>query len=131
MSEIITTVKLTNYFDIRLKEANIRSVEMDCVIDPDEVALILPERVADQLGLLVSRKQTHWHPNGKNESLAVTYSVLVELAGRRTSEEAVICGNQIRIGKTILAKTDLHIDLPNQRLIPNPAHPDQPIIKVR
>jgi hypothetical protein len=35
------------------------------------------------------------------------------------------------IGQTVLEKLDLLADCARQRLVPNPAHPDQPVTKVK
>jgi hypothetical protein len=36
----------------------------------------------------------------------------------------------VSFGVTILEKLDLLVDCTHQRLIPNPAHPDQPVFRV-
>ena len=51
--------------------------------------------------------------------------------GRETLEEALILGDEVLIGQTVLEKLDLWIDCMNQKLVPNPAHPDQPVTKVK
>jgi len=55
----------------------------------------------------------------------------VKVLGRETIEEALVIGDEVLIGQTVLEKLDLHIDSANQRLIPNPAHPDQAVNKVK
>ena len=40
-------------------------------------------------------------------------------------------GDEVLIGQTVLEKLDLHADCANGRLLPNPAHPDQPMTKVK
>jgi len=39
--------------------------------------------------------------------------------------------NEVLIGQTVLEKLDLMADCVNRRLVPNPAHPDQPVSKVK
>jgi hypothetical protein len=51
--------------------------------------------------------------------------------GRDTMEEALVLGNEVLIGQTILEKLDLLADCARQRLIPNPEHPEQPVSKVK
>lgn len=63
--------------------------------------------------------------------LCVTEPVLIELIGRHTVEEALVLGDEVIIGQTILEKTDLHVDCRNRRLLPNPAHPDQPVLEIK
>ena len=55
----------------------------------------------------------------------------MEIEGRDTLEEALVLGDEVLIGHTVLEKLDLLVDCQGQRLVPNPAHPDQPITKVK
>lgn len=59
-----------------------------------------------------------------------TEAVEVEILGRSTLEEALVLGDIVLIGQTILGKTDLHVDCQGQRLLPNPEHPDRPELRV-
>jgi hypothetical protein len=54
----------------------------------------------------------------------------VEILGRMTVEDALVLGDQILLGVTVLEKLDLLVDCSRQLLIPNPAHPDQPVFRV-
>jgi hypothetical protein len=56
---------------------------------------------------------------------------VLEIMGRRTTEEALVLGDELLIGQTALEKLDLLPDCQRQRLVPNPAHPDQPVSKVK
>ena len=53
------------------------------------------------------------------------------MLGRDTTEEAFVLGDEVLIGQTVLEKLDLLADCANLRVIPNPAHPDQPVNKIR
>ena len=64
-------------------------------------------------------------------SVGVTEPLVVECLNRDTLEDALVLGDEVLIGQTVLEKLDLHADCANQRLIPNPAHPNQPVTKVR
>ena len=50
--------------------------------------------------------------------------------GRETGEVAMVLGQQVLLGVTVLEKLDLWVDCTRQRLVPNPAHPDQPVFRV-
>ncbi len=43
----------------------------------------------------------------------------------------MVLGDEVLIGQTVLEKLDLLVDCRNQRVVPNPAHPDQPVTKVK
>jgi hypothetical protein len=45
--------------------------------------------------------------------------------------QALVLGDEVLIGQTVLGKLDLLVDCATQQLVPNPAHPDQPVSKVK
>lgn len=137
MGEVKVKVKITNNVDDvlarqgKLARDQVRTVELEGIVDTGAVALILPSHVVAKLGLTRKHKQVAQYADGRLEEVDVTEPVFVELLGRYTSEEALVLGDEILIGQTVLEKTDLLIDCREQRLVPNPAHPNQPVQKVR
>jgi hypothetical protein len=63
--------------------------------------------------------------------VGVTEPVIFRLLGRDTLEEALVLGDEVLIGQTVLEKLDLLADCVGRRVVPNPAHPDQPVSKVK
>jgi hypothetical protein len=55
----------------------------------------------------------------------------VRILERFVYEECLILGDEVIIGQTALESTDLHVDCRENRVLPNPDHPDQPVIKIR
>ncbi|MGH9837123.1 MAG: clan AA aspartic protease [Blastocatellia bacterium] len=137
MGEVRAKIKLTNATDevmaqmSRGKRAKVRQLEIEGVIDTGAVSLILPSHVANKLGLLRMGKQVAQYADGRQDEVDVTSPVFVEVMGRRTTEEAMVLGDEVLIGQTVLEKIDLLVNSRDQKLIPNPAHPNQPIQKVR
>jgi clan AA aspartic protease len=137
MGEVIVKVKLINYRDYlafkggQLAPEQMRAIEVDAVVDTGAVQLVLPPAVVNQLGLTRLSTQMAQYADGRKEEVDVTEAVEIEIMGRRVSEEALVLGDEILIGQTVLEKTDLHVDCRDQRLIPNPAHPNQPVMKIR
>jgi hypothetical protein len=119
-------VRLSNLFDElasregRLRRKKVRSISVDAVADSDPVWSVIPRRIARQLGLRVHRAWNGWQADG----------VTFKLAGRSTSESALVGGRHILIGRTVLMATDLVIDAPRAHFIPNPKHPDGPVFRV-
>ncbi len=54
-----------------------------------------------------------------------------ECRGRDTVEDAMVLGDEVLIGQTVLEKLDLWADCAGRRLVPNPANPDQSVTKVK
>jgi predicted aspartyl protease len=99
-------------------------------IDTGATRSILPPFVAEPLGLIrLSRTEAHY-ANGFLEEGDVTEPFLVEILDRLTSDDAMVLGEDVLLGVTILEKLDLLVDGARQRVIPNPAHPDQPVLRV-
>jgi clan AA aspartic protease len=135
--KVRVTVKLIKAADMVLVRQNLmrldeaHSFEADALIDTGAVSLVLPPFVVERLGLARLFKQVAEYADGRREEVDVTEPVFVELMTRHTSEEALVLGDEVIIGQTILEKTDLHVDCRERRLLPNPAHPDQPVLKIK
>jgi clan AA aspartic protease len=137
MGEVRVTLRLSNAADMALVRRNlmrseeIRSVEADALVDTGAVTFVLPSLVVERLGLARPFKQVAEYADGRREEVDVTEPVFVEVMGRHTIEEALVLGAEVIVGQTILEKTDLYVDCRQKRLLPNPAHPDQPVLQVK
>ncbi len=137
MGEVRIKAKLTNAVDedlVRrgiLKVEQVRTYEADALVDTGAVRTILPQHVVDRLGLAVRDQRVAEHADGRKDVASVTGPLIIDLEGRDTLEEALVLGDEVLIGQTVLEKLDLFVDCQRQRLVPNPAHPDQPVTKVK
>ena len=137
MGEVRTQTTLTNAIDEalarrgQLPQGQIRKYEADAVVDASMVRSTLPTHVVQQLGLTIRGQRVAEYADGRKESVGVTGPVIFSIDGRDTLEEALVLGDEVLIGQTVLEKLDLHVDTLGKRLIPNPAHPDQPVTKVK
>lgn len=137
MGEVRVQVKLINAGDevlVRrglLAPDQVRTYTADALVDTGAVRSVLPVHVVQQLGLAVISKARAEYANGAVETVDVTEAVVFEINGRRATKETLVLGNEVLIGQTILEEMDLLVDCVNQRVIGNPAHPDQPVFKVK
>src|SRR2546423_9272892 len=137
MGEVRTKVKLTNAGDevlVRrgfLSKAEVRTYETDALVGTGSVSPVLPSFVVQQLGLQIVGKRNAELADASVITTDVTESVGIDVRGRRVDLQALITGNEVIIGQTVLEMIDMQVDCMTQRLIPNPAHPDQPIIKLK
>lgn len=137
MGEVRATVKLTNSLDEELHAEGkcgpdeIRTFNGDALVDTGAVRSALPLAVVEALGVRVRGKTVAEYADGRQETVDVTAPITFELLGRTTADEALVLGDEILIGQTVLEKLDLLADCANRRLIPNPEHPDQPVSKVK
>ena len=109
----------------------VRFYEADAMVGTGSVSTILPFEVVNALGLSTPDVRGVEYAGGRKEVVPVTEAIVIEIGHRRTSDEAVVLGDEVLIGQTILEKLDLHVDCANQVVIPNPAHPDQAVTKVK
>ena len=137
MGEIRVTVTLINSADEmahrrrKLKESTIRRFEADAVVDTGAVRSVIPIHVMEKLGVMARGQRMAEYADGRKEAVGITEPIIFDILGRDTLEEALVLGDEVLIGHTIVAKLDLRADCANRKLIPNPAHPDQPVSKVK
>jgi len=87
--------------------------------------------VVQQLGLAIVGKRNAVLGEASVIIADVTESIGIDVDGRRVDLQALVTGDEVIIGQTVLEMIDMLPDCMNQRLVPNPAHPDQPIIKLK
>jgi hypothetical protein len=63
--------------------------------------------------------------------VGISGPVIFNVLDRGTLEEALILGDEVLVGQTVLEKLDLLADCTDRRIIPNPAHPDQLVSKIK
>ncbi len=129
--------RLTNHVDhvrARLGEIRtdqIRSYEADALVVAGAVRMIVPPHVLRQLGVETNRGEVAEYADGRKDAVRVSDGITVNIKGRETLDEALVLGDEVLIGQTVLEKLDLQVDCREQRLIANPAHPDKPVSKVK
>ncbi|MGB9628692.1 MAG: retroviral-like aspartic protease family protein [Thermodesulfobacteriota bacterium] len=137
MGEVRAKVKLVNAIEEalarrgKLPSDQVHVYETKALIDTGAVRSVIPIHVAQQLGLAMRGERVAEYADGRKEAVPVTEPLIIELEGRDTLEEALVLGDEVILGQTVLEKLDLFVDCINQRLVPNPAHPDQPVSKVK
>src|SRR5437899_840068 len=137
MGEVRVRVRLTNASDEalarrgQLPSDQVRTYEADALVDTGAVSLVMPAYAMQQLGLMAREQQVVTYADGRTERVEVTEPVIVQIDGRTTSGEALVLGDEVLIGQTVLETTDLVVDTRNGRLIQNPRHPDGPLLNVK
>ncbi|MGL5058945.1 MAG: retroviral-like aspartic protease family protein [Microcoleus sp.] len=136
MGAVRVKVKLTNAIDEELVKRGLlnpnllRTYEAEALIDTGAVRTALPAEVVQNLGLRIRSQQIAKYADGREETVGVTGPVIIEMFGRETIEAAMVLGDTILIGQTVLETLDLLVDCQNQRLIPNPENPEISVLRV-
>jgi len=137
VGEVRIKARLTNAVDqalVRrglLKSEQVRSYEADVLVDTGAVRCVLPPHVVERLGLEIVGQRVAEYADGRLEAVGLTEPFALRVLGREEVEDAMVLGDEVMIGQTVLEKLDLLVDCENQRLVPNPEHPDQPVSKVK
>jgi len=137
VGEVRTIANLTNAIDEALvrrgqiRPDQVRTYQADALVDTGAVRTVLPVHVVQQLGLKITGERIAEYADGRKDAVGVTEPLKIDIVGRTTVEEALVLGDEVIIGQTVLETLDLHVDCANKRLFPNPAHPDQPVVKIK
>lgn len=113
------------------READALAATAESAPIPGRSAVSCPRRSCRTWVLKSGAQRGAEYADGRKESVGVTEPLIVEFLRRDTLEEALVLGDEVLIGSTVLEKLDLLADCANQRLVPNPAHPSQPVTKIR
>lgn len=137
VGEVRANVTLTNAGDevlVRrglLAADKVRRYQADALVDTGAVRSVLPLHVVEQLGLATVGKTRATYANDVTDLVDITEMVGIVINTRRTTEEMLVLGSEVLIGQTVLESLDLLVDCVSRRVIGNPAHPDQPVIKIK
>lgn len=104
--------------------------ETQALLDTGAVRTVLPMRIVQQLSLKIRGQQLAKYADGRESAVALTEPVIIDLEGRETTEAPLVTGDEVLIGQAVLETLDLLVDCKNQHLIPNPAHPDYPVLRI-
>ncbi len=136
MGAVRVKLKLTNAIDEGLVNRGLlnpnllRVYEAEAVITTGVVRTAIPVEVCEHLGLRIRSQEIAKYADGRQEIVELTGPVIVEIEGRETIEAAMVLGDIVLIGQTVLETLDLLVDCKNQRLVPNPENPERAVLRV-
>src|SRR5262245_38493742 len=138
MGRVVTKLKLTNFSDVeaaregRLRPGDVRSVEIDALVDTGAVDLFIPDEVATALGLRAIARRRVRYADGRLGEVPLVGGLLIDILGReyQTSAYVLPAGTNALIGQIPLEALVLVVNPRTQEVTANPAHPDAPIIDV-
>ncbi len=139
MGEIKIKIKLENFGDRFMflednkNEEEIRTYEMDAVVDTGAVMLILPQDVIEELGLKVLRTVVVTYADERKEERPVAGTVTITIGKRFMNTDCIVGppASEALIGQVILEELDLIPDCQKQTLSPRPESPIYPSLKMK
>ena len=135
MGEVRVEATITNaYDDYRAKSGliehrEIRRVVISALVDTGAVRCCIPRRILEDLGADIFGELKTTFADGRRSMVPLSNALLIDVMGRFTFEDALVMGDEVLIGQTVLEKLDLWIDVKGQRVVGNPGHPDETITR--
>ena len=136
MGQVHVQVILTNHREAvmarlgRLDPNQVHRYETAARIDTGAVRSTIPSAIADRLELFRIEHTDAKYADGRVEEVDMTEAMTIEILGRRTVASAMVLGEQILLGVTVLEELDLMVDCNRTRLVPYQGTWDHPVFRV-
>jgi clan AA aspartic protease len=136
MGKVMTRIKVSNATDLEnvgrglMAPEDVRSIEMDALVDTGATMLALPEDVAAKLAAPSLGKRKARDARGIVIELEWVGNLRLEILGREMTTDAFIlpAGATALIGQIPLEALDLLVDPKSRELRVNPESPDMPLL---
>jgi clan AA aspartic protease len=136
MGKVVTLLKLKNLVDEQNAQrgliplAEVRSLELEALVDRGATTLVLPEDAVTALGLSELRRSDVRLADGSTRRVPWVTGLLIEILGRNMSCHALVmpAGSTPLIGQIPLEALDLVVDPKSREVTVNPASPDIPLL---
>lgn len=135
LGEVRTRVRLFNNADAnaaaegRLLLEKVRVIDVEAMVDTGAVRSCIPASLLERLGIKPYDQVIIELADGRKSNVGIADGVRFEIMQRRSSDDALILGDEVLIGQTLLEKMDLLVDCTHQCLVP--AHPEGPVNKLK
>jgi len=126
MGSVYATIRLSNAL-----RPDLRSVEVEALVDSGAINLCIPELVSRELGFEPDEKRLVELADGSTQQVDVVEPVRVFFEGRRTTTTALVLGNEVLLGAIPMQDLDVLIDPRNERLILPHDRPNFALSKVK
>lgn len=132
MGKVMTKLLLENVVDRGnadnglIPREQVRRVEVEGLVDTGAVMLVLPQDIADSLGLKMAERRVATLADGSTCEVGRVTGVRVEILGRDMTTDALVVpvGATPLIGQVQLEVLDLIVDAKNREVRTNPRSPD-------
>ena len=100
-------------------------------MDTGAVSLVIPEEVANELGLRRRGTRTVVYADERRDQRPVGRGVTIEIGSLATETECIIgaAGSEVLIGQVVLEALDLVADCTKRTVTPR--HPEGPVLALR
>jgi clan AA aspartic protease len=129
-------ITLTNSYDEEdvtrghRKTGDVRSTEIEAMVDTGATMMVLPADAVSRLGLLPAGYRKVRYADGRVAEVPWVSGIRITILGRDTVINALVeaAGTTPLIGQIPLEELDLLVDPKSRELRVNPASPDAPLL---
>jgi clan AA aspartic protease len=136
MGRVMQKITLTNSYDEEdvtrghRKTADVRSTEIEALVDTGATMMVLPADAVSRLGLLPAGYRKVRYADGRVAEVPWVSGIRITILGRDTVINALVeaVGTTPLLGQIPLEELDLLVDPKSRELRVNPASPDAPLL---
>ena len=136
MGKVMQRIKLTNSYDEdavtrgHLGVAEVRTTEIEALVDTGATMMVLPADAVSHLGLLPAGRRKVRYADGRVAEVPWVGGIRISILGREAIISALVeaAGTTPLIGQIPLEELDLLVDPKSRELLVNPASPDAPLL---
>jgi len=131
--ELINGRDWDDFEEGRISEEKIRRMTVRMNVDTGAIMLSINENIQHQLGLRTREMRPCQLADGSFVDLPVVWPVMVQFGKRKSVTSALVLPNNTEplLGAIPMEEMDLLVDPGRNRLIPNPEHPNEPVMALR
>ena len=131
--ELINGRDADDFEEGRIAENEIRRMTVRMNVDSGAIMLSINENIQHQLGLKTRETRPCPLADGSFVDLPVVWPVMVRFGKRKSVTSALVLPNNTEplLGAIPMEEMDLLVDPARNRLIPNPEHPNEPVMALR
>jgi len=117
----------------QISEEEVRRMVVRMNVDSGAIMLSINENIQHQLGLKTREMRPCQLADGSFVELPVVWPVMVRFGKRKSVTSALVLPNNTEplLGAIPMEEMDLLVDPARGRLIPNPEHPNEPVMALR
>lgn len=139
MGEVKVDIELENFVD-RVKAgegllpaSQVRALRTQGLVDTGAVMNMFPQDIVEYLGVPIRNTVIVTLADEPRAEMPTAEGISLKVAGRSTTLPCLVGPPQSEplLGQVVLEVLDLLVDCPGQRLIPNPASPVYPSLKLK
>jgi len=91
----------------------LRVYQAEALIDSGSLRTALPADVVELLGLRIRSQEIAKYAAGRQETVGLTKPVLIEIEAREIIEAAMVLGDRVLMGQTVLETLHFLVDCKN------------------